>query len=111
MRNHLNKSLQPAGNAAMPLFMRALLILLIAWLSAPLASAESTVTARLDRETISLGETVTLSLVFEDAFPKTAPELPEIPNTQVIGTSKSQQSRLVNGEVSQSVTYDLTLVP
>jgi hypothetical protein len=74
--------------------------------------AEPSLTAKLDRETISLGESVTLSLVFEDVELQTAPSLPNIPNVRV-GTevSTSRNFSFVNGVSSRSITFNYPLFP
>ena len=74
--------------------------------------AEPSLTTKLDRETVSLGESVTLSLIFEEVALQTAPSLPSIPNVRV-GTdvSTSQSFSFVNGVSSRSVTFNYTLFP
>ena len=91
---------------------RRFLVALVLCGSAQYASAAPGLTAKLDRDTITLGESVTLSLVFEDAYPREAPSLPIIPNVRVAaGVSQSQSISIFNGVRSQSVTFDYTLAP
>ena len=57
---------------------------LLLWFSPPLLRAAS-FTATLDRQTVTVGESATLSLTFEGGDPETAPTLPPIPNLQITG--------------------------
>jgi len=111
MWKKLNARRQPPGGAARPFLIRGLLVTLVVLLSVPLVAAEPKLTAKLDRGTISLGETATLSLIFENVFPNAAPGLPALAGLQLVGTSSSQSFSFINGERSQSITYDFTLMP
>src|SRR2546425_1098768 len=68
-------------------------------------------TATLDRDTVNVGESVTLSLNFEGGSPKTTPALPNIPNLRVSNPSQSSQVNFVNGAVSSTVSYTFQLTP
>lgn len=75
-----------------------------------IASAAS-FTAKLDRTSVSVGESVTLSLVFSDDSPDQRPELPEIPGLRYGGVSASQNFTIVNGKASAQVKYDFMIIP
>jgi hypothetical protein len=74
--------------------------------SAPAA----TFTATLDRDTMTLGESVTLSLTFGGATPGNVVGLPTIPNLEVspAGTS-SQMSFNFGSQSSSSISYNYTV--
>ena len=69
------------------------------------AANAASFTASLDRDTITLGESTTLTLTFEGGDPGGAPNLPPIPNLQVGGVGQSSQISVVNGQVSSTVSY------
>ena len=56
----------------------------------------ATFTASLDRDSIALGETATLSLVFEGGQPQNAPT-PDVPGLQIVSTGNAQNFSIVNG--------------
>ena len=68
-------------------------------------------TASLDREMISLGETATLSLAFEDVSPDSVPSPPAISNLQINYVGPSSQHSIINGQVSSSVRYVFSVTP
>src|SRR5208283_4138097 len=57
----------------------------------------ATFRASLDRDTIALGETATLSLTFEGSTPRAIPALPPIPNLK-IGNSVSSRNINIVGD-------------
>lgn len=76
------------------------------------ATARSaTFTASLDRGTIALGETATLSLIFSGGQPSQAPDIPTLRNLPVAYLGPSSQFSVINGQVSSSVTYNYLLTP
>ena len=80
------------------------------WLAAVYCLAATargaSVNATVDRPTIALGETVTLSLVF-DGVNIGQPNLPAIPNFQVVGQGSSLNMDLTRGISQQTFTYQL----
>lgn len=79
------------------------------WLVAGAGAA--TFTASLDRDTITLGESATLSLSFEGGSPNTVPVPPGNPNLQITGTGTSTQFTLNNGQSSSTVSHTFMLTP
>jgi len=91
-------------------FLRGV-ILVLAVLCLGAARLEAvTFTASLDRDTIALGETATLTLRFEGGQPKLISFLPAIPNLQITDRGSSQSINIVNDQMSSSIseTYELT---
>lgn len=68
-------------------------------------------TARLDRAAVAVGETITLSLVFEGLNPNGAPPLPVLPGlASAGGVSQSSEFNIVNGQQTSRMTYNYTLI-
>ncbi len=65
--------------------------------------------ATLDRDTITLGESATLSLTFEGGSPKDVPTPPAIQNLQINYAGPSSQFSVINGQVSSTVTHVFTV--
>lgn len=101
-----------APPSKLPRFRRLLLFCLLplALLAAVRGSA-ATFTATLDRDTISLGDTATLSLVFEGGKPDSQPTLPAIPNLRVFFLGQSSQYSMVNGRATSTVSYNYQITP
>lgn len=97
-----------------PGFTFAMRWMFLAWLlflSAVATWAQPTLTARLDRNTVSVGETVTLSLVFEGINAGGSPNLPPLPNVTVMpGLSQRSEMSFDNGRQSARLIYDYQLV-
>src|SRR6516162_6964879 len=78
-----------------------LAVLQISWLATSAAAAN--LSATLDRDTITLGESAILALTFEGASPDSI-QLPAFnSNLQVTEAGTSSQFRIVNGSSSSSV--------
>ena len=71
----------------------------------------ATFTASLDRDTITLGESATLSLTFEGGTPDNIPMPSGIANLQVTEGGTSTQFQFVNGQSSSTVTHSFHLTP
>jgi len=91
----------------------AVLCLVVLFLaSVTIAAQAANFTVSLDRDTITLGESVTLTLTFEGGDPGNAPELPAIPNLDIGGSSgKSSQIRIDNNQVSSTISYSYSIKP
>lgn len=90
---------------------RSLFVILLLMLGAWNASAAPNMTAHLERDVVSVGESVTFVLTFEDLSPPGAPNLPAIPNVQFSGVSSSSEITFVNGQQTSRMSYNYTLVP
>jgi tetratricopeptide (TPR) repeat protein len=90
---------------------RLLPVLALLCLTPLCARAASNFTATLDRDSISLGETVTLSLTFEGGNPRNQPTAPSIPDVEYGSTGTSQQIQIVNGQPTVRSTYTFEIKP
>jgi hypothetical protein len=79
-----------------------LCLLLAAW-----SSQGAQVTASVDRPTVMLGETLTLTISFDGVPTVGQPQLPALPNFQVMGTGQ----RTEMGPGYMRLAFDYTLVP
>jgi hypothetical protein len=73
------------------------------------AARGASFTATLDRDTMTLGETATLSLAFEGGSPQSEPT-PDVPGLEITSTGNTSSFSLVNGAMSSTVTltYSIT---
>lgn len=71
-----------------------------------LTAAAANFTTFLDRSTISLGESATLSLTFEGGTPKRLPALPTPPNLTFESLGQKSQFTVENGASKSSVSYE-----
>lgn len=92
-----------------PRFFLVWAVLLLSFVGANLFAAS--LNATLDRTSVSVGETVILSLTFEGGSPAGQPQLPAIANLRPAGVSHSQSFSFVNGKQSSQVTFAYTLIP
>jgi hypothetical protein len=79
-----------------------------------LSASSATLSVGLDRDTITLGESVNLSLTISGA-PQNAtqgtPGLPALTNLQVSYIGPSSQISIVNGQFSSTVTHNFSVTP
>jgi hypothetical protein len=73
------------------------------------AAGAANFTAALDRDSIQLGETATLSLTFEGGQPRSVPT-PDVPGLQIVNAGNSTSFSFNNGQMNSSVivTYSIT---
>jgi hypothetical protein len=83
----------------------------ILFLAAFSLAGAATFTASLDRDTITLGESATLSLTFEGGASQNQPELPDIPGLQISYVGPSSQFSFINGQTSSTVTHHFAITP
>lgn len=67
-------------------------------------------TASLDRDTIEMGETATLSLTFQGGQPGNVPT-PQVPGLEFADTGNSTSFSFVNGQMSSVVTVTFSITP
>ncbi|HLX95681.1 MAG TPA: BatD family protein [Verrucomicrobiae bacterium] len=85
------------------------LCLLLLWL-APASARAASFTASLDNDTLTLGQSATLSLTFEGGQPKNVPT-PGVPGLQFSQAGTSQNVSWVNGAMSSTVTVAFSVTP
>ena len=78
---------------------------------APSALRAASFTATLDRETVTVGETATLSFTFKGGEPKSIPALPQFPNLQIAGEGTSRNVVIDNGQFSATISQTFALTP
>ena len=106
-----NEKLQVAARAQATFSWRWLVVLALFHQALCQASAAPSFTTTLDRNVVPVGESVTLSLVFEGATPAGAPALPALPNLTVApGVNQSSQFAFNNGQQTARQTYSYTLI-
>src|SRR5882724_3174361 len=87
-------------------------VFLFLFLAAGLLSLRAvSFTDSLDRDTVTLGDSLVLSLKFEDGGPNDAPALPQIPNLQITYIGPSSQFSFINGRTTSSVTHNFNVTP
>jgi hypothetical protein len=74
------------------------------------ASLAASFTASLDRDTVTLGESATLTLSFEGAQPRNVPS-PQVPGLQITQAGTSQNMSIINGAMSSTVTVNFSVTP
>lgn len=67
--------------------------------------------ATLDRNTVSVGEQVVLSITCNNFTLPVPPQLPPIPNSQIQGLGTARSMSIINGQVNQQATYSYALTP
>src|SRR2546426_48518 len=80
----------------------AVLFCAACWFFAPTLLHAAPFSALLDRTTIALGETATLSLTFTGGSPQNAPSPPSVPNLDIQYVGPSSQFSVINGQVSST---------
>ena len=83
--------------------------LLLFWAVVTPARAAS-FTASLDNDTLTLGQSVTLSLAFEGGSPQNVPT-PNVPGLQISQAGTSQNVSWVNGAMNSTVTVAFSVTP
>ena len=88
------------------------LVLMMGLLAAltPSAFAQSPVEADVDRNNLSTGETLTLTITISGGN-ASGPQMPMLDGFQIVGTSKSSQISIVNGTISSQAFYNYVLQP
>ncbi len=80
------------------------ILLMVCGMSSPALAA--TFTASLDRDTITVGESATLSLKFEGGIPADVPKVPNVAGLSLANNGQSSQFTFVNGQSSSIVAYN-----
>jgi hypothetical protein len=92
-------------------FLPKVWIALLAAALLPCASFAASFTASLDRDTIALGETTTLTLRFDGQQPQSIPTLPKIPDLDFGNPAQNSIKMNINGTPSSILTLAYTITP
>ena len=106
----MEKLLQQPVQGNQRVALRAFRVLLLALCLPTSDLLAASFTATLDRDTITAGDTATLTLKFEGGEPKNIPAPSSSPNLQITSQGTSQNFTMVNGAttISKSESYGLT---
>jgi hypothetical protein len=96
----------------LPKGARLLLLLVTLFLPIRLHAAAASFSVSLDRDTVVLGETATLTLSFQGEAPQGIPQLPQIPGIQIApDMSSGTSTTIINGVVNTTHSYSVTVLP
>jgi hypothetical protein len=84
--------------------------LLMAWLGC-YSGLAATCTATLDRDSITMGETATLTLKIDGGRPSAISPSPNIPNLEFSGPNTSQSINMINGQTTVSLSQSFAINP
>jgi oxygen tolerance protein BatD len=87
------------------------LILLSFVTGGPVWSAEPSIQARLDRDTVSVDDTLTLTIVIRGGTTFSTPDIPPLGHFDVVGRSSGNAIEIINGNLSSTMTYEYLLSP
>jgi hypothetical protein len=104
----LNRLIFPPVRAAGFIFPGAVLLFLAVLNFSVAPASAANFTASLDRDSITLGESATLSLTFEGGQSKNVPT-PNVSGLQITQTGTSQNVSFVNGAMSSTVTVTFSV--
>ncbi|MFH1380257.1 MAG: BatD family protein, partial [bacterium] len=89
-----------------------LFMLMVAFFAGSALGQEITMSARVNRDTIVLGETLTLEVsVSGDTASIPNPTIPAMPGLSINSSGRSQNISFVNGKVSSSITFNYVIMP
>jgi hypothetical protein len=89
----------------------ALLLLTLCATLAPGNALGAGFAATLDRDSVQVGDSLTLTLEFEGGTPKQIPSIPDIANLQVTAAGNSQNVSILNGQYSTTYSQTFVLSP
>lgn len=101
-------SIHPSGTGALCSRAARLALLFLLLTGTPLLAA--TLTATLDRDTVIVGESATLTLTFEGGEPDAFPQI-EISNLRVVGRGSSRGVSILNNQVTSTISQTFALIP
>ncbi len=92
-------------------FRRTGVLLLAFWLGMTVDALAAKFTVALDRDTIAMGESATLTLAFEGGSPTVTPQLPNIPKLRAEYSGQSSQFSFVNGATTSTINHSYVITP
>ena len=87
-----------------------LLLLFVLLLGVGATASAAGFQAALDRDNISVGESATLSLVFQDGQPESEPQVPGVANLRIQYVGPSSSISIINGRQSSTFTYNYVVM-
>ena len=106
MKHSIHQSLRNKPWRALAVVAALMLLAVLAW---PASAQGTGVTATVDRNTVGLGETLTLSIAIEGASGQ--PDLPSLDDFRVVGTSSGVQMQTINGVTTVQAVSQYALQP
>lgn len=95
----------------LPLLWMAAFLSGAAFLLASGAAAAESLTVSVDRQTISMNETLSLTVRYEGRQVNSDPDFSGLNQFDVLSNHKSTQHSIINGNISASTEWQLTLAP
>lgn len=86
-------------------------LILFFFFISPSLWAQPSIQAQIDRETITLSDTLRLTIVIRGGSALTTPEIPAKGNFEVVGRSSGNVIEIINGEMSVTNTFEYMLRP
>jgi hypothetical protein len=86
-------------------------VIAFSFLAAGLDLEAASFTAKLDEETVVLGDSVTLSLICEGGSPQAIPQIPTVANLQMAYAGESSEYKYINGQTSSRLLHTFRLTP
>src|SRR5438105_392560 len=111
MRRMCSRMRVTAPSRSQPKLRRAGVFQAVAACLAPLSLFAASFTATLDRESVTVGESATLTLTFDGGQPKAIPSPQAIPNLQIADQGSSRNISIVNGQMSSTVSQNFVVTP
>jgi len=111
MRRLLSRDRLNAPGRSVTTLRRVLALAALLSCLAPVLADAASFDATLDTDTVTVGESATLTLKFDGANPRSFPKLPDIPNVRIEGGGTSRSYSLVNGSMSATYSESFSLTP
>jgi hypothetical protein len=111
MERHLAEKFPRRHNRKLYSFSIAVILILATLSFIPVPTNAASFTASLDRDSIALGESATLTLKFEGDLPQSEPSLPEIPGLNIGSALRNSIDLNINGVPSSILTLTYSLAP
>lgn len=92
-------------------FLAGFALVLMSTLASSGTAEEIGLTARVDKNQVSLEDTIQLSLIVNGVMSAPEPQLPHLPGFRVRSSSMASSSRIINGQKNISVTHNYQLIP
>jgi hypothetical protein len=111
MQRTVQRAGKSAPNQSRLRFWRAALLAIFVLALVPRELRAASFTATLDTDTVTVGESATLTLKFEGGQPRSVSAIPAIENLDMADQGSSQAYNIINGQISMSVSDTVVLTP